>query len=265
MRMHRLPQVGAHPRPPTDEVDRFTREGLHRVGPWKEPQAGLRLPPILPQEAEQLRREHDVAVLLAFALPDAQYHARTVDIRDMQVTQFRDREAGGIERSEDGPVGELTRRLQERCHFGRAQQGGQRLGPLRVGNKLNHPGLLECDAVEEAERTDNLDDTRPGEVPFLDKIELILADMLGAEAVRWGPEILGEVGHTAQIAVDRQRRIVAQVQVVMHALAQSGHGGTGGLHGLTPSTRRQERYGVASTPRRLWRSHCEPGQAEMAR
>ena len=84
--MHGLPQVGAHPRPPTDEVDRFAPEGLSGDGSWKKPQAGLRLPPILPQEAEQLRREHDVAVLLAFALPNAQHHARTVNIRDAQVT-----------------------------------------------------------------------------------------------------------------------------------------------------------------------------------
>src|SRR5215813_2841995 len=265
MRMHGLPQVGAHPRPPTDEVHGFAPEGLCGDGAWKEPQAGLRLPPIFPQEAEQLRREHYVAVLLAFALPNTQHHARTVDLRDVQVTQFRDPEAGGIECGEDGPAGELARGLQESGHFGRAQQGGQRLGPLRVRNKLNHPRLLERDAVAEAERTDNLDDTRPGEVPIMDKIELILTDMLGTEAVRWGPEILGEVGYTAQIAVDRQRRIVAQVQVVVHALAQSGHGGTGGFHELTPSTQRQERHSAASTPRRFWRSHCEPGQAEMAR
>jgi len=197
MRMHGLPQVGAHPRPPTDEVDRFAPEGLSGDGSWKKPQAGLGLPPILPQEAEQLRREHHVTVLLAFALPNAQHHARTVNIRDVQVTQFRDPEAGSIERGEDGPADELARGLQERGHFGGAQQGGERLGPLRVGNKLNHRGLLECDAVEEAERTDNLDDTRPGEVPFLDEIQLILADMFRAQAVWRGPKVLGKVGHTA--------------------------------------------------------------------
>ena len=168
--MHGLPQVGAHPRPPTDEVNRFAPEGLSGDGPWKKPQAGLGLPPILPQETEQLRREHHVTALLAFALPDAQHHARPVDIRDVQVTQVRAPAAGGVERGEDSPAGEFARCLQERCHFGRAQQGGQRLGPLRVGNKFNHRRLLECDAVEEAERTDNLDDTRPGEVPFLDKL-----------------------------------------------------------------------------------------------
>jgi hypothetical protein len=96
------------------------------------------------------------------------------------VTQFGDPEAGGIEGGEDGSAGEFARGLQESRHFGRAQQGGQRLGPLRVGNKLNHPGLLERDAVEEAERTDNLDNARPGEVPFLDEIQLILADMFRA-------------------------------------------------------------------------------------
>jgi hypothetical protein len=133
MRMHRLPQVGAHPRPPTDEVDRFAPEGLRRVGSWKEPQARLCLPPIRPQEAEQLRREHDVAVLLAFPLPNAQHHARTVNIRDVQVTQFRDPEAGGVERGEDGPAGELARGLQERGHFGGAQQGGSVWGRFGWG------------------------------------------------------------------------------------------------------------------------------------
>ena len=137
----------------------------------------------------------------------------------MQVAQFRDPEAGGIERGKDGPAFEPAGGLQESRHFGGAQQGGQRLRPLGLGNILNHPGLLERDTVEEAERTDNLDDARPGEVPFLDEIELILADMLRAEAVWWGPKVLGKVGDTTQIAIDRQRRIVAQVQVVVHPLA----------------------------------------------
>lgn len=86
--MHGLPQVGVYPRPPTDEGDRFAPAGLSGDGAWKKPQAGLCLPPILSQEAEQLRREHHVTVLLAFTLSDAQHHARTVNIRDVQVTQF---------------------------------------------------------------------------------------------------------------------------------------------------------------------------------
>ena len=135
MRMHGLPQVGAHPRPPTDEVDRFAREWLRRVSAGKEPQAGLRLLPILSQEAEQLRREHDVAVLLAFALPDAQHHARTVDIRDMQVTQFRDPEAGGIERGEEGPVGEP----RGACRSAATSAGLNRVGSVwgRLGWGIN--------------------------------------------------------------------------------------------------------------------------------
>jgi hypothetical protein len=71
-----------------------------------------------------------------------------------------------------------------------------------LGNETQHLRLAERDGVEKAEGTDRLDHHRPGGVLLLDEIELVLADLLGAETVRWGPEVLGKLGDTAEIAVD---------------------------------------------------------------
>jgi len=88
----------------------------------------------------------------------------------------------------------------------------------------------------------------------LDEIELILADMLGPKAVRWGPKVLRKVGDTAEIAIDSLGRIVAQVQIVVHPLAQGRHGGTYRHHGPTPSVDKDSRLGVVAVPHTSRRS-----------
>ena len=54
----------------------------------KEPGARFILLPILPEEREEFRGQHDIAIVLAFALPDPQDHARAVNVRDLQLAQF---------------------------------------------------------------------------------------------------------------------------------------------------------------------------------
>jgi hypothetical protein len=55
-------------------------------------------------------------------------------------------------------------------------------------------------------------------VLLVDQIELILADMLGAELLQGGPKILGKLGDTAEIGLNRVRGIVVQLQVFQHPL-----------------------------------------------
>lgn len=56
-------------------------------------------PPHLPlaaQDLQELGRQHHVAVLLAFALFDAEDHSLAVDARGLHLHRFRDAQASGI-------------------------------------------------------------------------------------------------------------------------------------------------------------------------
>src|ERR1700712_968416 len=69
-------------------------ERFNRVEPGKEPAAvehlawGSSHSPPDPQPLKQDRREHGVSILLTFALFNAQRHALTVDVTDLQSRHF---------------------------------------------------------------------------------------------------------------------------------------------------------------------------------
>ena len=66
-----------------------------------------------PQEREQRGREHDVAILAAFALVHANDHALTVDVGDFQMRRFGDAQACSIADGEDGPLFQRADGLEE--------------------------------------------------------------------------------------------------------------------------------------------------------
>src|SRR5262245_33031884 len=212
MRMDGLAHTGLHPRVVADPADRFPPDWLGRIGSREEPGTWFIPLPILPEEGEEPRGEHDIPILLAFPLLDAEHHAGTVDISDLEVTEFGDPQTGGIEGGEHGSAFEMARGAEQRRDFGLTQDRRERFRPLGLGNVGEHLGLAERDVIEKAQGTDGLHDEGPGDVLLLDEIELILADLLGAKPRRGGPEMLSKLGHTAEIAFDRLRRIVAQLE-----------------------------------------------------
>ena len=219
MRIHSFAQLRLHPRLPTEEVHRFARHGLGPIVAREEPRARFIPLPILPQESQQPRREHHTAIALAFPLPDAEHHARTIDIGDLEVTEFRDAQAGGIEGRENGTGFEAAGSLEQGRHFGLTQDRREGLRPLGLRDIGEHVGLAERHVVEKAQGTDGLHDERPGDVPLVDEIELILADLFGAKAIRGGPKVLGKLGDTAEIGCNSLWGIVPQLQVFEHPLA----------------------------------------------
>ena len=86
--------------------------------------------PILPQEVQQARGEHDTTIALPFPLADREHHAGTIDIGHLEVTEFRDTQPRGIECSEDGACFEAPRGLEEGRHVGVTQHRGSVLGRL---------------------------------------------------------------------------------------------------------------------------------------
>ncbi len=87
-----------------------------------------------------------------------------------------------------------------------------------VRDIVDHPRAMQGRLVEKAEGTHGLDEDALGDL-LPEEMELIGADVLGAEAVRRGAEVLGELGDVAQIAIDRVGRVVANLQVFEHALS----------------------------------------------
>src|SRR5438128_917856 len=69
-----------------------------QIGLWLHPT------PVFTQGLEHLRAQWNVAVLAAFALPDADQHAGTIDILHLEVTQFSPAHASRIKRDQHGAM-----------------------------------------------------------------------------------------------------------------------------------------------------------------
>ena len=93
-----------------DMSDAHAGDGLGDTVSGKEPGLELIQLPVAAQQREQIGREHHEAIALPFALAYADDHAVGVDIRALQVTEFGDTHAGGIEGGEHGPMLEVARR-----------------------------------------------------------------------------------------------------------------------------------------------------------
>ena len=268
MRIHGFTQLRRHPCLPTEEVHRFTRQGLGPIVAWEEPGPRCIPPPRLPEQGQQPRREPPTAIALAFPLPDAEDHARTIDIGDLEVTEFRDAQAGRREGRQNGTRFEAAGSWEQGRHFGLTQDRREGLRPLGLRDVGEHVALAERNIVEKAQGTDGLHHECPRDMPLVDEIELILAHLLGAEPIRRGPEVLGKLGDTAERGLASFWGRVPQLEVIAHPLAQGGQRGTDGLHGSTPSIERAVSWcGIYATPRMeesLWSRETTDGQRSPA-
>lgn len=83
--------------------------------------------PIVAQDLQELGRQHHVAVLLAFALLDADDHPLAVDARGLQLNRLRDAQAGGIACGQDGVVFDVEDAAEELLNFLGAEDDRQLL------------------------------------------------------------------------------------------------------------------------------------------
>ena len=83
------------------------------------------MPPPGAQQLEQLRREHRVAILAAFALLDADHHALAVDVADLERDDLGSAQARAIGDAQRRLVLEPGRRLQQARHLLGAQHHRQ--------------------------------------------------------------------------------------------------------------------------------------------
>jgi hypothetical protein len=80
------------------------------------------------------------------------------------------------------------------------------------------------DAVEELEGEAGLLVDVTGDLPLLDQVEQVGADVLGPELVGRGVKVPGEIGDPVDVEADRLGGPVVEDQVLGHATAQRCHG-----------------------------------------
>jgi hypothetical protein len=139
-----------------------------------------------------------------------------------------------------------------------AEDDRQGEGPLRRRDRLQYLWASEGNAVEEAQRADGLDHGSPGHLFVLEEKELIGADLLRAQVRGGSPKMPCEIGDTAEVAVHREGRVVAELHVFQHALAQGCHGQASHLHAWTPSGHNGDDRSVGVTlltEESLWSRH----------
>jgi hypothetical protein len=73
--------------------------------------------PIDAKFLEQLRAEHDIAVLAAVALADMDHHPLAFDVADLQAGRFGAARAGGIHRHQQDAMKGRVRRLNQSRDF----------------------------------------------------------------------------------------------------------------------------------------------------
>src|SRR5207244_2148193 len=139
-----------------------------------------------------------------------------VDVGALELTEFRDPYAGGIEGGQDGAMLEVAWSKQQRLDLVATEDDRELLGLFGIRDIVDHPGTTQGGLVDKAEGTHGLDEDTLGGLG-MEQMELIGADVLGSQAIRRGAKVLGELGDVAQIAINRVGRVVAYLHVFEHA------------------------------------------------
>ena len=148
---------------------------------WKEPRFGVRGLPIDPQDLQQSGREHDIAILLIFALHDPDHHALAVDIAHFQVYGFRNAQPCRVGGHQDGAVLATADAFEETGNLFAAQDHRQLERFLGNRNIVERPFALEGHVIEEAQRGRDGAQAAGGKPPLMGQIQLVGLDLGGAE------------------------------------------------------------------------------------
>ena len=175
--------------------------------------------PVVAQVLEQLRGEHDIAILVALALLDSYAHAATVDVGNPETCHFRHAQAGSVGGHEKRSVFEVVNSVKEANDFAATQDDGKFFRSFGKGNHLDVPILFESDAVEEPQGADGHVEGAGAETFVVQQKELVGADLFGSEPIGRLSKVLGKGTHTHEILILRAGRKVADLHVFEHALA----------------------------------------------
>src|ERR1700678_3157924 len=92
---------------------------------------------------QQLRAEHDIAVLAALALSDMDHHPLAVDVTHLQVSRFCAACAGGIHRQQQDAMKRCVRGLNQSRDFFLTEYPRKVTHLLRIGRLGDAPATLQ--------------------------------------------------------------------------------------------------------------------------
>ena len=174
--------------------------------------------PVGAQFFEQLRAEHDIAVLAALALADMNHHPLAVDVADLQVSRFCAACAGGIHRHQQDAMKGCIRRLNQSRDFFLTEHPGKVTHLLRIGRLGDAPATLQHVNVEEPQRRQPQDDGVRTVLQLGEQHRLILANVLRAKLIGRTAKVPAEVRNTVQVCADGCIGEVAAMQLLKHEL-----------------------------------------------
>src|SRR5215470_3574623 len=146
--------------------------------PRKEPRVEVIELPGAPQEREQVGGEHHEAIALALALAHVDHHPLGVNVGALELTEFGDADAGGVEGGQDHAMFQVAWREQQGLDLVTTENDGERLGLLGVRNVVDHPRTAQGSLVEKAEGTDRLNERAPGRLLLRNEELLVGADVV---------------------------------------------------------------------------------------
>ena len=175
-------------------------------------------------DLQRARRQRDEAVLGPLAAMDVDHHPRAVDVADLEVQPLAEPEPQRVDGPEVGAV------------VGRAD-GGDEASDLIDGEDVGEP-LLPGDAeplegrpiagdgvrIEELDTAVGDAEGSGGELAVVLEVEEVVAELLLAEPVGRGMEVVGELPDGAEVRLLGALGEPGELEVVEHALTERrGH------------------------------------------
>jgi hypothetical protein len=194
-------------------------------------------PPVAAQDAEQLRRQHDIAILAALTLRDANHHPAAVDVGELETGHLGRTQPGGIRRGQRNAMLQVRHCLEEPHHLLGTEHHRQLAWFARIRDPLRQIGPTERGSIEEPQRTDDLVQPRPGDATG-NQMQLECAHVLEAKLVGRAAKESTELRDRMHVGSLRRRRQVADRHVLDHPAAERAHighlGGSRLWGGLQP-------------------------------
>src|SRR6516165_2889332 len=175
----------------------------------------------LPQQIEHLRREHDVAILAALRLLDANDLLCAVDVLDLEPDYLAGAQPAAIAEAEQNPDLEAAGDRQEPAHLIRAQylRNLLRLADvIDLGRKIQLAQRYAKQKPHSGHDTVAVADAHAG----LSQVQLKQTQVLACRGVRRALEKGGQALAAVDVAPLRMRIQLARVHVLDHPLTQRG-------------------------------------------
>jgi len=103
-----------------------------------------------------------------------------VDVGPLQLTEFGDTDARGVESGQDDTMFQVARSQQQRLDLVATEDDRERLRLFGIREIVDHPGAVQGGLVEKAEGTDRLNERAPGRLLLRNEELLVGADVVRA-------------------------------------------------------------------------------------